>query len=85
MSIEGAVDVAYRKVYEAAPDPKARRQEIIDEMRGNISAMQAVEGFGIDDLIDPRTTRARLIEVFARTPMRRVTRRPPKFRSIPPI
>lgn len=85
MSIEGAVDVAYRKDYERAPDPVARRQEIIDEMRSHVSAMQAVEGFGIDDLIDPRSTRARLIEVLARAPARRVTRRPPKFRSIPPI
>lgn len=85
MSIEGAVDVAYRKDYEAAPDPKARRQEIIDEMRANVGAIQAAEGFGIDDLIDPRTTRSRLIEVLARVPTRRVTRRPPKFRSIPPI
>ena len=85
MSIDGAVDVAYRKDYEAAPDPVARRKEIIDDMRSRVSAVQAVEGFGIDDLIDPRTTRARLIEVLARAPARRVTRRPPKFRSIAPI
>ena len=72
MSIDGAVDVAYRKEYEAAPDPVARRKEIIDDMRSRVSAVQAVEGFGIDDLIDPRTTRARLIEVLARVPARRV-------------
>jgi acetyl-CoA carboxylase carboxyltransferase component len=61
------------------------RQEIIDEMRSHVSAMQAVEGFGIDDLIDPRSTRARLIEVLARVPAHRGSRRLPKFRSIPPI
>ena len=60
-------------------------RQIIDDMRSRVSAVQAVEGFGIDDLIDPRTTRASLIEVLARAPARRVTRRPPKFRSIAPI
>lgn len=85
MSIEGATDVAYRKDYEAAPDPGARRKEIIEEMRRNVSAFKAAEGFGIDDVIDPCTTRERLIEVLSRAPARRVTRRPPKFRSIPPI
>ena len=58
MSIDGAVDVAYRKDYEAAPDPVARRKEIIDDMRSRVSAVQAVEGFGIDDLIDALTGQA---------------------------
>ena len=33
MNIEGAVDVALRKVYEAEPDPVVARQEIIDLFR----------------------------------------------------
>ena len=36
MSIEGAIDVAFRKEYERAPDPQKRRQEMIDETRARI-------------------------------------------------
>jgi propionyl-CoA carboxylase beta chain len=53
MSIEGSVDVAYRKQFADAPDPAAKRQEIIASIRRRVSALQAAEGFGIDDVIDP--------------------------------
>lgn len=85
MSVEGSVDVAYRRDYEAAEDPAARRQEIIDSIRAKIGPLQAAEGFGVDDLIDPRDTRRRLKEILARVPARRVNAMPPKFRSIAPI
>jgi len=85
MSIEGSVDVAYRKDYESAADPAKRRQEIIDSIRARIGPLQAAEGFGIDDLIDPRDTRRRLIEALRRAPDRRDIGMPPKFRSISPI
>jgi acetyl/propionyl-CoA carboxylase alpha subunit/acetyl-CoA carboxylase carboxyltransferase component len=85
MSVEGSVDVAYRQDYEAAADPKARRQELIDSIRSRIGPIQAAQGFGIDEIIDPRTTRARLIEILGRSPPRRNNRQPPKYRSISPI
>jgi acetyl/propionyl-CoA carboxylase alpha subunit/acetyl-CoA carboxylase carboxyltransferase component len=85
MSIEGSVDVAYRKQFVDASNPAARRQEIIDGIRARVSAVQAAEGFGIDDVIEPGETRARLIDVFAQAPARRESSMPPKFRSIPPI
>ena len=85
MSIEGAIDVAFRKDYERAPDPMARRRQMIDETRTRIGALRAAEGFGIDDVIDPRDTRRRLAEIFASTLPRRPQDHPPKFRSIAPI
>jgi acetyl-CoA carboxylase carboxyltransferase component len=85
MSIEGAIDVAYRREYKAAPDPDARRLEMIAETRTRINALRAAEGFGIDDIIDPRDTRVRLAEVLAQTQPRRPNDHPPKFRSIVPI
>ena len=85
MSIEGAIDVAFRKDYERAPDPMARRRQMIDETRTRIGALRAAEGFGIDDVIDPRDTRRRLAEIFAGTLPRRPQDHPPKFRSIAPI
>lgn len=85
MSIEGSVDVAYRKQFIDAHDPLARRQEIIDGIRSQVSALKAAEGFGIDDVIDPAHTRQRLIDVLSQAPARREPGMPPKFRSIPPI
>jgi len=85
MSIEGAIDVAFRKEYLAAPDPQKRRQEMIDETRSRIGVLRAAEGFGIDDVIDPRDTRRRLIDVLAQALPRRPDDHPPKYRSIAPI
>jgi propionyl-CoA carboxylase beta chain len=85
MSIEGSVDVAYRKQVANAPDPAAKRHELIAGIRARVSAVQAAEGFGIDDVIEPAQTRERLIEVLAQAPRRREPSMPPKFRSIPPI
>ncbi len=85
MSIEGSVDVAYRRDYEAAPDPAARRQELIDEIRAQVSPLRAAAGFGIDDIIDPAETRPKLIDILHRAPARRDNPMPAKYRSISPI
>jgi acetyl-CoA carboxylase carboxyltransferase component len=85
MSIEGAVDVAYRKKYETAADPESARQRMIDDIKGQTGALKAAEGFGIDDVIDPINTRQVLIETLAGCPERRPDRSPPRRRSISPI
>jgi acetyl-CoA carboxylase carboxyltransferase component len=85
MSVEGAVDVAYRREYESAVDPQARRRELIDTFKAQLGALRAAEAFGIDEIIDPAETRQRLIETFALCPPRRPSKEPPKFRSISPI
>nr|WP_256385836.1 carboxyl transferase domain-containing protein [Jatrophihabitans sp. GAS493] len=85
MSVEGSVDVAYRRDYESAPYPRARRAEIIASIREQVGPLQAAEGFGIDDLIDPRETRSRIKDILRRAPRRRTSRQPPKYRSISPI
>lgn len=85
MSVEGAVDVAYRKIYEAAPDPAAKRQELIEQTTMRLGPLRAAEHFGVDDVIDPADTRTRLIRRMEFAPARRNRTRPPKFRSIAPI
>jgi propionyl-CoA carboxylase beta chain len=85
MSIEGSVDVAYRRDYEAASNPQARRQEIIDEIRAQVSPLRAAAGFGVDDIIDPAETRRVLNTVLDRAPRRRENPMPPKYRAISPI
>ena len=85
MSIEGSVDVAYRRQYERADDPAAARQAIIDGIRANVDPLRAAEGFGVDDVIDPRDTRRRLIDILDRAPVRHDNRMPPKFLAIVPV
>ena len=85
MSIEGAVDVAYRKKYLAADDPDVARQAIIDDIKNQTGAIDAASDFGLDDVIDPRDTRRLLIETFNSCPPRRPDRSPPRKRPISPI
>ncbi|MGH8598145.1 MAG: carboxyl transferase domain-containing protein [Gammaproteobacteria bacterium] len=85
MSVEGSVDVAYRKIYEADENPAARRSALIESIRAEIDPLKAAEGFGIDDLIEPIETRDRLLDILARAPARRIPSMPPKFRAISPI
>lgn len=85
MSIEGSVDVAFRREYEAAPDPAARRRELIEEIASRTGPLRAVEHFHIDDVIDPRDTRSFLITALRRCPARRRVSPYPRYRSISPI
>ena len=85
MSIEGAVDVAYRRKYESAEDPAASRQSMIDRIRTQTNALNAASDYGIDDVIDPRDTRRHLIEVFSRCALRRPDTNPGRRRTISPI
>jgi acetyl-CoA carboxylase carboxyltransferase component len=86
MSIEGAVDVAFKHEVNAAPDPAARRAEMIAEHRSRVSPLRAAQGFGVDDIIDPRDTRPLLIESLIRmAPRRHSGGGPRKFHDISPI
>lgn len=62
LPIEGGVMAAYRREIEASPDPDARRREIeamLNELR---SPFRTAEGFGIEEIIDPRNTRSLLCD-----------------------
>lgn len=86
MSVEGAVDVAYRKRILAAPDPAARRAELISRFREHLDAMHGAAHFGIDDVIDPRDTRSVINATLDRCGVRKLNRRePPRRHGISPI
>jgi propionyl-CoA carboxylase beta chain len=86
MSIEGAVDVAYRHEVRNAADPAKRRDELIARFRSQLGALRAAAGFGVDDVIDPRETRPVLIDALKRAAPRRLrTLAPPKRHGISPI
>ena len=57
MGAEGAVEIIFRKQVEAADDPAAKKQELIDEFRKIIDVYVAAGNDMIDDVIDPRETR----------------------------
>jgi acetyl-CoA carboxylase carboxyltransferase component len=53
-----------RKVYEAAEDPAAKKQELIDQYRTIIDVYIAAGNDMIDDVIDPRETRGRICDAL---------------------
>lgn len=85
MSVEGAVDVAYRRRIDAAPDPDAERAAMIARFRGQLGPLKAAEAYGIDDVIDPPATRRALALALARAPHRKPPHNPRRRHAISPI
>jgi propionyl-CoA carboxylase beta chain len=85
MQIEGAVDVAHRREVAAAEDPEAKREELIAAYRAQVGPLQAAAGFGVDEIVDPRDTRFRIIDALQTCAPRRRSTHPPKYHGISPI
>ena len=85
MSIEGAVNVAFRRQIAEADDPEQARAAMIERIKSDTGAVNAAADFGVDAVIDPRDTRRLLIDTFARTAPRRPSKAPPRVRPISPI
>lgn len=62
LPLEGGIEAAYRRELEAADDPAALRAEIEARLDAVRSPFRTAERFGIEDIIDPRDTRALLCE-----------------------
>jgi len=62
MGPEGAIDIIFRKELAEAADPEARRRELVEAYRAQFANpyVAAARGY-IDDVIEPRETRPRLI------------------------
>jgi acetyl-CoA carboxylase carboxyltransferase component len=58
MGAEGAVEIIFRKQVEGAEDPAAMKQQLIENFRKIIDVYVAAGNDMIDDVIDPRETRA---------------------------
>lgn len=83
MHITGGVSAAYRREIESAPDPLAKRAEIEARLQALASPFLTAEATG-QDIIDPRETRARLVE-FVHDAQRLLSRQlgPPPFPYLP--
>jgi methylmalonyl-CoA decarboxylase subunit alpha len=67
MGLEGAVETIHRKRLAGADDPAAERKRLVDELRQKMGAVPTARAYGVDDVIDPRDTRAvinRALEAF---------------------
>lgn len=79
MGAEGAVNVLFKKDVSSAPDPDARRKELVSdyEERFNNPYVCAARGL-IDDVIEPRDTRRVLIRALEVTLSKRERHTPKK-------
>jgi acetyl-CoA carboxylase carboxyltransferase component len=60
LAVEGGVRAQYKREIESAPDPAKREKEIEAELKRITSPFLSAEAFAVEDLIDPRDTRAYL-------------------------
>jgi len=85
MGAEGAVNILFRRDVQAAEDPEAKRQELVNdyEKRLNNPYVAAARGL-IDDVIEPRDTRRILIKSLELTLSKR-ERHTPRKHGISPM
>jgi acetyl-CoA carboxylase carboxyltransferase component len=84
MGAEGAVEIIFRKQVESAEDPAAKRRELIEEFRKIIDVYVAAGNDMIDDVIDPRETRATICRGLEMSAGKRVER-PWKRSGVVPV
>jgi propionyl-CoA carboxylase beta chain len=84
MGAEGAVNILYKREIEKATDPAAVRAQKIAEFRDRFASpyVAAERGF-VDEVILPRTTRARLVQALATLDHKRDKNPPKKHGNIP--
>ena len=58
MGAEGVVEIAFRKAVDAAEDPVAKKAELVESFKKMFDVYIAAGNDLIDDVIDPRETRA---------------------------
>ena len=84
MGPDGAVNIIFRKEIAAAEDPGAERARLVQEYRDKFANpyIAAARGY-IDDVIEPRETRPRLIEALKMLQNKRDSNPPKKHGNIP--
>lgn len=81
---EGAVNIIARKEIKAADDPAVKRAELVEDYRTRFADpyVAAAQGY-IDDVIEPRETRPRLIKALEMLQNKQSTNPPKKHGNIP--
>jgi acetyl-CoA carboxylase carboxyltransferase component len=84
MGAEGAVEIIFRKQLEEASDPAATREALIARFRELIDVYIAAGNGMIDDVIDPRETRATICRGLQMSASKRI-QRPWKRSGVVPV
>jgi acetyl-CoA carboxylase carboxyltransferase component len=84
MGPEGAVNIIFRREIEAAADPEAKRKELVENYRQQFANpyVTASRGF-IDDVIEPRETRLKVIRALEMLQNKTDSNPPKKHGNIP--
>ncbi|MCX6155182.1 MAG: acyl-CoA carboxylase subunit beta [Candidatus Kapabacteria bacterium] len=78
MGAKGAVEIIFKKEIDTAPDPVAKESELISKFEEKFANPYIAASYGyIDDVIEPKYTRPRLIEAFNLL-ANKVDKNPPK-------
>lgn len=64
MGAEGAVNILFRKQIKEAANPEEMRKELVEKYQKEISLEKAAAGGYIDDIIDPRDTKAWVVRML---------------------
>ncbi len=84
MGPEGAVNIVFREELAKAENPQERRSTLIEEFRDKFANPYVAASLGyLDDVIDPRETRPRLIKALEMLQNKRDTLPPKKHGNIP--
>lgn len=84
MGPKGAVEIIFRKDLEKANDPETEAQKLTDDYREKFANpyIAASRGY-VDDIIEPKTTRPRLIRAFEMLETKQDSNPPKKHGNIP--
>jgi propionyl-CoA carboxylase beta chain len=84
MGAQGAVNILYRNEIADAPDPEARRNELITEYEDHLANpyLAAERGY-IDAVIHPHETRTEIVRALRLLRSKRETLPPKKHGNIP--
>ncbi len=84
LPLEGGIEAAYRRELEAAPDRARLLRDIEERLNAVRSPFRTAEGFGIEEIIDPRDTRPLLTDWVALAYENEATCLGPKTRGMRP-
>jgi acetyl-CoA carboxylase carboxyltransferase component len=84
MGAEGAVEIIGRSAIEAAEDPEAAREAMLNAVRERIDPYIAAGNAVIDDIIDPRETRPTIVKALRMARDKHV-RKPAKRHGVMPV
>ncbi len=84
MGAEGAVEIIGRSAIEAAEDPEAAREAMLNAVRERIDPYIAAGNAVIDDIIDPRETRPTIVKALRMARTKQVEK-PRKRHGVMPV